>query len=48
MQGEFNKAINTFERALKIYPGFEMVEQNLARARVMMLQRQRNLTHQQP
>ncbi|MDX8381068.1 MAG: O-antigen ligase family protein [Ghiorsea sp.] len=48
MQGEFQNAIDTFERALKIYPGFEMVEQNLNRARAMMAQHQRRLTHQQP
>jgi len=48
MQGEYTKATNTFERALKIYPGFAMVEQNLARARAIMAQQQRSLTHQQP
>jgi len=39
--GQFKKAEAVFTQALKIYPGFTMVEQNLQRVRMILQQRRR-------
>ena len=39
--GQFKRAEATFKQALKIYPGFTMVEQNLQRVQMILQQRKR-------
>ena len=39
--GQFKKAEAVFEQALKVYPGFDMVEQNLQRVRMILQQTKR-------
>ncbi|MDQ7002902.1 MAG: O-antigen ligase family protein, partial [Ghiorsea sp.] len=39
--GQFKKAEAVFEQALKVYPGFTMVEQNLQRVKMILKQRKR-------
>jgi len=39
--GQFKKAEVVFEQALKIYPGFKMIEQNLQRVKMILQQRKR-------
>jgi O-antigen ligase len=46
--GQFRKAEAVFKQALKIYPGFTMVEQNLQRVRMILQQRKRQNNTVQP
>jgi len=46
--GQFKKAESVFEQALKIYPGFTMVEQNLQRVQMILQQRKRQNNTVQP
>ena len=46
--GQFLKAKEAFERALEIYPGFDMVEQNLKRVNMILWQQRMRRNTQQP
>jgi Flp pilus assembly protein TadD len=46
--GQFQKAESVFAQALKVYPEFDMVEQNLQRVRMILQQRKRQNNTVQP